>query len=160
MAGGAPPAGPRPRLTSASPVPEVLALARARTGVEAVLVTEVDDGREIVRGIDRVEAFPGLEPGMSTALSETICERLLAGRIGSLVADVRADPELAGLSLVRFGGVGAYLGVPMTTADERLYVLCCLALEARPDLDGDDVDFVRGLARRLRAAIDAHGPLL
>jgi GAF domain-containing protein len=140
-------------------MPEVLALGRARTGAEAVLVTEVDDGREIVRGIDRDGAFPGLEPGMSTALSETICARLLAGRVGNLVADVRADPELAALSLVRFGGVGAYLGVTLTAADARLYVLCCLALEARPDLGPDDVDFMRGLATRLRATIDACGPV-
>jgi GAF domain-containing protein len=157
-AGAAPPTGPRPRLASASPVPEVLALARARTGVEAVLVTEVDDGREVVRGIDRDDMFPSLEPGMSTELSETICDRLLTGRVGNLVADVRADPELADLSLVRFGGIGAYLGVPMTAADARVYVLCCLALEARPDLGPDAVDFMRGLATRLRATIDAYSP--
>ena len=138
-------------------MPEVLALARARTGADAVLVTEVDNGREIVRGIDQERAFPGLEPGMSAALRDTICERLLTGRIGNLVGDVRADPELAALSLVRFGGVGAYLGVPMTAADARRYVLCCLALEARPDLGEDEVRFMRGLATRLRATIDAHG---
>jgi GAF domain-containing protein len=68
---------------------------------------------------------------------------------------VSADPELRDLPIVRDNGVGSYLGVPLSAADARLYVLCCLAREARPDLGDEAVDFVRSLCDRLRATLGA-----
>ena len=45
--------------------------------------------------------------------------------------------------------VGAYIGVPLTTLDARLYVLCCLAHEQRPQLGKRDVLFLRGLTNAI-----------
>jgi GAF domain-containing protein len=148
-----------PRLGVHRPLLDVLALARARTGADAALVSEVHEGRETVREIDQDGTFPSIVPGLSAPLEETICERLLSGRIGNLVADVRSDPDLGELPLVRAADIGSYLGVPLTAADARTYLLCCLAREARRDLGDDEVRFVRGLAGRVRATLDAAGPL-
>ena len=38
---------------------------------------------------------------------------------------------------------------PLTGADAQLYVLCCLAREARPDLGEADVRFLTGLTESL-----------
>jgi GAF domain-containing protein len=130
-----------------------LRAARERLAVDAALLTEVRDGHEVVRGVAQAGAFEGLVPGLSAPLRDTICSRLLEGRVPSLIADVQADAELSELPLVRAYGVGAYLGVPLTAADARLYLLCCLAREARPDLGDDDVSALRGLAGRLRATL-------
>ncbi len=40
--------------------------------------------------------------------------------------------------------------MPFTGEDARLYVLCCLANEARPDLGDRDVRFLQGIAESLR----------
>ena len=50
--------------------------------------------------------------------------------------------------------MGAYVGVPMTGAAARRYVLCCLAREARPDLGESDLRFLRGLVESVRPAVD------
>ena len=147
-----------PRLGVDRPLRDVLALARARTGADAALVSEVHEGRETVREIDQDGAFPSIVAGLSAPLEETICERLLAGRVGNLVPDVRADPDLGDLPMVQAAGVGAYLGVPLSVADARTYLLCCIAREARRDLGDDEVRFVRGLAGRVRATLDVAGP--
>jgi GAF domain-containing protein len=148
-------AGPRPRTAPRSVVRRALQIAREQLRVDAVLVTEIADGRETVRQVVQDGAFPAFTAGLSVPLEDTICRRLLEGRIGNLVGDLSADPELRDLPIVHDNGVGAYLGVPLTAADARLYLLCCLDREARPDLGDDAVDFVRSLCDRLRATLGA-----
>ena len=43
-----------------------------------------------------------------------------------------ADPHVRDLPAVREGPIGAYIGVPVTIAAARLYVLCCLAARGAP----------------------------
>jgi len=119
--------------------------------MDSALVSEITGGREVVRWTAGEDDYASV----SAALEETICARLLDGRIGPLVTDTKAEPSLNTLEPVRDGSIGAYLGVPFTTADARLYVLCCLAREARPDLGDGDVRFLRGLAESMRSHLES-----
>ncbi len=112
-------------------------------------VSEIVDGREVVRHAAGDDGLPGFVAGAALPLADTICERLLTGRIGHLVADVAAEPALADLTWPARIGVNAYLGVPITSASTRMYLLCCLARERRPDLGAADVEFVRSVAATL-----------
>ena len=87
-------------------------------------------------------------------LRDTICERLLDGRIGAVVADTTRDPAVRDLPAVRDAGIRAYIGVPFTMPDARAYVLCCLAYEARPDLGEGDVRFLKGMVESLRPLLE------
>jgi GAF domain-containing protein len=147
--------GPLPRTQTAGPIGRALRMAREQIRIDAALLTEVRDDREVVRHVVQDGAFPNIAAGVAVPLQDTICRRLLEGRIPNLVPDVGADPELRALPAVAANGIGAYLGVHLTAADARLYLLCCLAREARPDLDDDDVRALRTVARRLRATLDA-----
>jgi GAF domain-containing protein len=128
-----------------------LAMLCRELDMDSALVSEIMGGREVVRWT----AGEGDYASVSAALEETICARLLDGRIGPLVTDTKAEPSLNTLEAVRDGSIGAYLGVPFTTADARLYVLCCLAREARPDLGEGDVRFLRGLAESMRSHLES-----
>lgn len=128
-----------------------LAMACRVLDMDAALVSEVGGGRERVRWAAGED-----DDGVTAALQDTICRRLLDGRIDSLVADAAAEPALRDLRPVREGAIGAYMGVPFTAADARAYVLCCLAHEARPDLGEADVRFLRGLAESIRAVLAAE----
>ncbi len=128
-----------------------LAMLCRELDMDSALVSEITGGREVVRWA----AGEGDYASVSAALEETICGRLLDGRIGPVVSDTTAEPSLNTLEAVRDGTIGAYLGVPFTTADARLYVLCCLAREARPDLGERDVHFLRGLAESVRSHLES-----
>jgi hypothetical protein len=128
-----------------------LAMLCRELDMDSALVSEITGGREVVRWA----AGEGDYATVSAALEETICARLLDGRIGPLVSDTAAEPSLNRLEAVRAGTIGAYLGVAFTTADARLYVLCCLAREARPDLGEGDVRFLRGLAESVRSHLES-----
>ena len=128
-----------------------LAMLCRELGMESALISEITGGREVVRW----SAGKGDYATVSAALEETICARLLDGRIGPLVRDTGAEPSLNTLEAVRDGSIGAYLGVAFTTADARLYVLCCLAREARPNLGEEDVRFLRGMAESVRSHLES-----
>src|SRR4051812_13654922 len=138
-----PPVGPR---TAASDVSTKLDMARRELRADAALLSEIRAGREHVRWA--VGDWP--HGTRSYPLRDTICERLLSGRIASVVPDTQAEPALSDVAL---GKVRAYVGVPFKTGDARVYVLCCLAHEARPDLDASDVRFLQGLAESLRPVL-------
>jgi GAF domain-containing protein len=126
-----------------------LAMACRVLDMDAALVSEIAGGRERVRWAAGEEGYAGV----SLPLEETVCRRLLDGRIPTIVADASAEPALRDLPAVRDGSIAAYVGVPFTTADTRAYVLCCLAREKRPDLGEADVRFLRGLAESIRALL-------
>jgi hypothetical protein len=129
-----------------------LAMLCRELAMDSALVSEITGGREVVRWA----VGEGDYGTVSAALEDTICARLLDGRIGPLVGDTKAEPSLNGLEAVRDGSIGAYVGVAFTSADARLYVLCCLAREARPDLGDGDVRFLRGLAESVRLHLDSR----
>jgi GAF domain-containing protein len=135
-------------------VERVLAVARRELRMDVALLSEIRDGREVVMwavGNDRIRAFV---PGASAPLRDTICRRLLDGTIDGVVHDAAADARVRDLPAVRATGLGAYIGVPLTGAAARRYVLCCLAVEARPDLSEHDLRFLRGLVESVRPAVD------
>lgn len=132
------------------PVNAKLALACSELGVDCALLTEIVDGRERVRWAAGDTAYDGV----SMRFEDSICKRLLEGTIRPLVPDTAAEPSLRSLPSVRDGSIAAYLGVPIRTADARLYVLCCLARERRHDLRESDVRFVQGVAESLRPLLE------
>ncbi|MGZ6643612.1 MAG: GAF domain-containing protein [Solirubrobacteraceae bacterium] len=135
-------------------VRHALELAVRETAMDVALVSEVAHDREIVLWASGSDAFPELAPGVALSLTDTVCRRLLEGRIGGIVPDTRKVAALRDVPLVREGRVGAYLGVPLRTADARLFVLCCLARERRRELGEEDLRFLAGLAETVRAAVE------
>ena len=77
---------PEPRRARCAPK---LAMACRELDADAALLSEIRDGREHVRW------GAGGYAGVVAPLRDTICERLLDGRIGSVVHDTTAEPALA-----------------------------------------------------------------
>ena len=120
---------------------------------EHALVSEIVDDREVVRMAVSSGGDGQIAPGTSAPLEETICKQLLDGRTGPVIADVVADPVVGGLPMVRAFGIGAYIGVPVPSG-ERLFVLCWMAHEARPEVGARELRVCEGLAASVAAALD------
>jgi hypothetical protein len=61
-------------------VVSTLELARAETSMDAAVLGEIRDGRELVRLLDSDGGSFGLAVGASLLVEETYCQRLLEGR--------------------------------------------------------------------------------
>ena len=141
------------RSSGGDPITAALELARAETEMDVAVLGEICDGREVVRFVAGDGSF-GLAPGASMPIEDTYCHRLLTGRLSNVVPDAHADDQLRDLQITRAARIGAYIGVPLTTLDARLYVLCCLAHEQRPHLGERDVLFLRGLGEAIVAELE------
>src|SRR4051794_11111424 len=102
-------------------VERVLAVARRELRMDAAVLSEVRDGREIVLWATGNGHVPGAVPGAAAPLRDTICQRLLDGTIANIVHDTAADPRVRGLPAVQRAGVRAYIGVPLTGPAARQY---------------------------------------
>ena len=135
------------------PITAALELARAETEMDVAVLGEIYDGRELVRFVAGDGSF-GVAPGASMPIEDTYCHRLLTGRLSNVVPDAHADDQLRDLQSTRAARIGAYIGVPLTTLDARLYVLCCIAHEQRPQLGERDVLFLRSLGEAIVAELE------
>jgi len=123
--------------------------------MDVAVLGEVHDGRELVRLLAGEPESFGLAVGASLPVEETYCQRLLEGKLGNLVRDASRDERVRDLEITRAAGIGAYIGVPLTALDARLYVLCCLTHQQRPALGERDVVFLRGLGETIIRELDA-----
>ena len=139
-------------------VDATLALVRETFAMDVAMITEVHEGKETAR--HATGEWPGLGPlvGASLPLEETFCKQMLEGEIGNLVPDVAGDERTRDLQFARALGVGAWIGVPMSTPLARLYILCCLDREAQPELGDRDVHVLRGFAAALGSGFDERAP--
>ena len=114
---------------------------------------EICDGHEVVRYVAGDGESFGLSPGASVPIEDTYCHRLLTGRLSNVVPDALANDQVRDLEITHAARIRAYIGVPLTGVDARLYVLCCLAHEQRPQLCERDVLFLRDLGEAVLAAL-------
>lgn len=152
-----PPEWPSAASEPRTAIERVLTRARRELRMDAALLTEVVRDSEVVVAAVGNGRLPGFARGMSAPLRDTICKQLLDGTIDHVVRDAAGDARTRDLPAVRSAGLAAYIGVPLTGAAARRYVLCCLAGEARPDLTDADVAFLRGLVASLGTVIGEHG---
>ncbi|HEY6890201.1 MAG TPA: hypothetical protein VI300_20525, partial [Solirubrobacter sp.] len=104
-----PPAGPRPvGADRDGQVRAKLAMACRELDADAALLSEIRRERENVRWGAGEAGYVGV----SLPLSDTVCGRLLDGRIGNIVADATLEESLNQLAGVTDGTVRAYIGVP------------------------------------------------
>ena len=152
------PQRPERVIQSADPEQRLRALVRMTRDlldVDLALLTLIAGGREQVRL--SAGGWPGVavRPGDSVPLRDTFCRLMLEGRIGNVVRDASTEKAVADVALVRRLGARAYLGVPIRPADAELYVLCCLAREARPSFGTREVRLLSGLAESVSAELQA-----
>ncbi len=134
-------------------VRRVLELARTELRMDAAFLGEIRGEQEVLREVVGRAAEFGMARGDTLALEDTICGALLAGRAPEVLPDVSQHDGSRNLGLPQLAGVKAYVGVPLTAADARLYMLCCLARESRPALGPRDVQVLRGLAESMRTVL-------
>jgi ribosomal protein S27E len=148
------PGRPAGRPVEGGAIAGILALAREQLGMDVAVLTEIAAGHETVRAAaGEWPPIGSLEDG-SVPFEDTFCNQLFEGRIGNFVGDASADERVRDLGMARDYGVRAWIGVPVDVANARLYMLCCLAREARPALGEAEVRFLSGLAESARAELE------
>jgi EAL domain-containing protein (putative c-di-GMP-specific phosphodiesterase class I) len=140
---------------SSESIERMLALVRSALGMDVALVTAFTDGEAVVEASHGDSNSFGIEVGAHVPLIETYCQRMLKGRLPSVVRDAMHDPRTADLPITRDADIGAYVGVPVRLWDGSLYgTLCCLSHDPEPTLNARDIRFMRVLAEIVAEQLD------
>lgn len=110
----------------------LLRLMREELQMDVAFVSEFVDGERVLRHVD---AGPGGEmvvPGLSNPLEDTLCQRVIDGRLPQLVGDLPALRTTLSLPEFPFS-IGAHVSVPVQRHDGRIYgTLCCFSFDPDP----------------------------
>jgi PAS domain S-box-containing protein len=125
-----PPATGRPERTAAG-ITRLLELARGQLDMPVSFLTRLDgDSYVFAHFAGEHERF-GVAEGDAMPLSDTYCQRMLDGRIGSTIADLEAEAKTCNLDLTKSLGLRAYAGVPVHLRSGEIYGTLC-AVDTRP----------------------------
>lgn len=135
-------------------VTEVLRLLRQHLKMDVIFISEFVDGERVFR---RVESRPDkhyIGEGQGDPLEQSFCQRVIDGRLPSLIHDVPALPNFGELPATPFR-VGAHLSTPIVLSDGRIYgTLCCFSEAANPDLAKQDLRKLELSARLTAQKLD------
>ncbi|GAA2506388.1 hypothetical protein Ahu01nite_057260 [Winogradskya humida] len=124
-------------------IERLLGLARAHLGAEVAVLSDISDGRQVVRAVsgDVGAWVVGVE------LTDSYCLRVAEGTLSPVIPDARREVSTRDLGFTQRHGIGSYVGVPWSTADgSRAGILCCLSRTPDPRLGQDSALFLGMLA--------------
>jgi hypothetical protein len=131
----------------------LLRVVREQLKLEVLFVGEFVNGNRVFRHIASKPGQDIIQPGQFHPLDETICQRIIDGRMACLVPDV-TRVRIANSLPAYYDGMGAHIGVPVRFTDGSLYgMLCGFSFEPGAHLEERDV-------KRLEMAADAIAQLL
>ena len=135
-------------------VSQVLRMLRQSMGLDVVFVSEFVDGRRVFRFVDAEGSAP-LQPGESSPLEESYCQRVVDGRMPELVHDVAKLPDAASLPPTPLR-VGAHLSTPIVMNNGDTYgTLCCFSASPNEALRMRDLTTLRHCAQLVARKLEA-----
>ncbi|CAN5921073.1 hypothetical protein BH11PSE13_BH11PSE13_34740 [soil metagenome] len=115
-------------------VSRLLRLIREDLKMDVAFVAEFVDGHRVFRYVDAAPRADMLLPGMSHPLEDSLCQRVVDGRIAGVVNDVPALSKTQTLPIFPIS-IGAHIGVPVQRPDGSIYgTLCCFNFEPDSEL--------------------------
>jgi EAL domain-containing protein (putative c-di-GMP-specific phosphodiesterase class I) len=140
---------------SARAIERVLATAREQLSLDVSFLSEWVDGKQVFRGLDGDAESFGLHQDEGLPLADSYCIRVFSGELPAVIPDASQNLVAAGLAVTAAAGIGAYVGVPVTFTDGRMYgMLCCLSHAPDPSLRARDTKFLHVLARLLAEQLE------
>jgi GAF domain-containing protein len=146
---------PSPGTGAEKAIREALEIAREALGMEAGYVAEFKDGEQVYREVaGDADSFEVLEDE-GYPLDGSYCQRMVMGEIPNIVTDSASTEQVRDLAITKLGDIGAYIGVPITFSDGRVYgTLCGLSHDAREDLSDRDILVLKAVAKLMAAELE------
>ena len=134
---------------------EALEIAREALGMEAGYVAEFKDGEQVYRELAGDAGSFDMRADEGYALEGSYCKRMVAGEIPNIVSDSAGTEQVRDLAITKLGEIGAYIGVPITFSDGRIYgTVCAVSHTAKEDLSDRDVLVLKAIARLMAAELE------
>ncbi|HEY1230674.1 MAG TPA: GAF domain-containing protein, partial [Ramlibacter sp.] len=99
-------------------------------------------------------------PGRSDALLDTYCQRIVDGRLPTVIPDSGASQEASSLAITQVLNIGAYLSAPVVLPNGEVFgTVCCISHSPRPDLRDADARAIAAVAQAVAASVTRTGAI-
>jgi PAS domain S-box-containing protein len=124
-------------------VTRLLELARGQLDMPVSFLSRLEGDRYVFAHFAGEPEQFGVKQGDAVPLSATHCQRMLDGRIRSIVTDLAEHPQTRDLDVTKRLGLRAYAGVPVRLRSGEIYgTLCAVDIRPRPELGERHVDLL------------------
>jgi PAS domain S-box-containing protein len=124
-------------------VTRLLELARGQLDMPVSFLSRLQGDRLVFAHFAGESEQFGAKQGDAIPLSATHCQRMLDGRIGSIVTDLAEHPQTRDLDVSKRLGLRAYAGVPVRLRSGEIYgTLCAVDTRPRPELGERHLDLL------------------
>lgn len=141
------------------PLTFLLAQVRKSLSMDVVFVSRFTDAERVFEVVSAEGEDKGLiHSGASDPLLDTYCQRVVEGRLPTIIPDTAANLEAASLPITPTLKIGAYLSAPVLLANGKAFgTVCCISHATRPDLQQADADALRAVAQAVAACVGPSG---
>lgn len=125
----------------------VLSTLRRHLGMDVAFISEFAEGYRFLRHVDADDPRTALKPGDAHPLSETFCQRIVAGELPEIIPDTNANPTTRDLPITRALAISSYIGVPIRMPDGSVYgTFCCFDHQPGASLNRRDLSILHAFA--------------
>ena len=136
-----------------SAVSETLRLLRERLAMDVVFVSEFVDGHHLARPVNAAKGEASLSKDDSNPMEEAWGQRILEGRLPKTSKDIK-KPIGHTIAPAKAADAGTYLSAPVLLGTGVSYgTLCCVSLEASPQLRDRDLRNLQSVAQLIATKI-------
>lgn len=112
---------------SAGFVQRILSAAQDYLGADVAFLAEFAEQKKWIRHAVGAAAETVLAPNTAFPLQETYCYRVVQGELKGIIPDTRQHPRVRDLPITDQLDIGAYVGVPVSLPDGKVFgTLCCV----------------------------------
>lgn len=137
----------------------ILHHARSQLGMEVAYISDITDATQCTfRYVNSTCDFtPPIHVNDYEPLEDSLCLRIIDGRLPELISDCQENKEAVGLAVTSAFNIGAYMSVPLELSDQTIYgTFSCFSRQANYRLNQDDLESMRFLARCAMLVIEQH----
>ncbi|MEP7054830.1 MAG: EAL domain-containing protein [Actinomycetota bacterium] len=139
------------KLTS---IDALLDVARRQLGMEVAFIAEFTGETRVLRHVSAGRPTR-MAPGDSEPLEGTLCQLIVDGHLPQAMPDASANPVAAAVPITLDAHLGAYVGVPVTFRDGRIYgTLCSFQTVAEPTLSSRDASVLSVIAKAVSELLE------
>jgi EAL domain-containing protein (putative c-di-GMP-specific phosphodiesterase class I) len=135
-------------------IARIVQAVRTHLGMDVAFVAEFIGERLVFRQVDAAATAP-MAAGDSCLRAETLCGRVVDGRLPGLIRDTLRVPAAQRLTTTTTWPVGAHLSVPIRLQGGRVYgTLCCFNHAPDPSLNQRDLQVMAAFAELLAHEVE------
>jgi EAL domain-containing protein (putative c-di-GMP-specific phosphodiesterase class I) len=128
-------------------IQKILHAVRKHLGLDVAFVSQFVGGLRVFRFVDSPKRNSPIQVGGADPLEDSYCQRVVDGRLPSLIQDASQLPAALDLPVTSALPVGAHLSIPIILSDDTVFgTFCCFGFKPDYSLNNRDLEIVRVFA--------------